>query len=1057
MAVTRGRAGAILLSLALGMVGCGGGSSGGGGGSGIAITTSGLSDGAVGTTYAATVTTNASAGTTLNWNLIGSLPPGLSIVYTNFEAFISGNPAAAGTFNFTLEVSDGGGNDSQALAITILPGPPSIVTTSLNDGVINLAYSAQITATGGSSAGYTWSVTSGSLPPGLSLTDGTPSATLSGTPTQTGTFNFTLNLIDSVGLTASQALSVTINNPAPLNITTVQLPGGVVGASYNELITAQDGTVAGYTWSVTSGSLPAGLSLSNGTPSATLSGQPTTSQTYNFDLTVTDSGGNMDTQSYTVTINPALVITTTTLPGALEGYPFSETISATGGTGLNYDFTLTGTPPPGLNLTDGTPDALFDGTPTTAGTYNFTIELIDSENNMTSQAYTMDIVLGDPIRLRTFILPHGQQNQPLTLEIEAAGGIVGTDPSFALSSGSLPPGMSITQPSTGSKVGSIGGTPTTPGHYRYAIEVTDGFSTVEHEYVTTIAVPTRWIVYRADLTTSAFEELYAVDISTGTPGTPIALDPMHEVTDDFEYKFSWDGNWLFYIGNAPGRVYGIDMSGPTPGTPVELTSAGHVGDVNAIQISPDDRWLVYAGDQDVLNQDELYAVDISGGAPFPAPIKISTATPPTNSDVLDDDIDPTSYIPGLVYGSPSPSTFDGYAFSPDGNWLAYRHDGMVDNFIEVWVLDMSGTTPGLPQRAIDRNPPHTTVAEEFCWSNDSQWLAITGDYEIDGDLEIYVVNMDSIGVETNVTGPQGGGGSLEVISGVGYYNYFTFAPDATSLVYRADPDVSLQYELFFCSLAGGTPMPGVKVSGGAIGTNEDVLGWVYSPDSRYLAYVSDEQTTDKNELYLVSVDEGVLGTPTIISHTPGIAAADVISFSTTDRNVVWASSDHIVFRSDGVTDAVNEAFVVDVSGGAPFPQPVALAPTPVTNGDVGTVWPLPDGDRVGLIGDILVDNSQDLFIAFISSPGTIHRVSNQTGAQTSITLEVADTADNDGGCFHSPNERLMGIFGDQLTSVVDELWINDISGAPPYPMPAQKVSPTNTNSALDVWSYLFQP
>ncbi len=186
------------------------------------------------------------------------------------------------------------------------PPPLAITTTTLPGGTVAQPYSQSVTATGGTSTGYSWSVVSGSLPPGLALSPtGTPSATLSGTPTAPGTYNFTVQVADSAASTDTQALAVTITAAPALTITTTTLPGATVGAAYSQSVTATGGTTP-YTWSVVSGSLPPGLALSpTGTPSATLSGTPTTEGTYNFTVQVTDNVAATDTQALSIVVSPS--------------------------------------------------------------------------------------------------------------------------------------------------------------------------------------------------------------------------------------------------------------------------------------------------------------------------------------------------------------------------------------------------------------------------------------------------------------------------------------------------------------------------------------------------------------------------------------------------------------------------------------------------------------------------------------------------------------------------------------------------------------------------------
>src|SRR4029077_9195293 len=108
---------------------------------------------------------------------------------------------------------------------------------------------------------YTWAVSSGSMPPGLNLSG----RTVSGTPTRTGTFVFTVQVTDNANppLKDSQDLSIKID-PLPLVITTTALPAGVVGNSYSQSLAATGG-VTPYRWSVSTGSLPSGLSLAGNT------------------------------------------------------------------------------------------------------------------------------------------------------------------------------------------------------------------------------------------------------------------------------------------------------------------------------------------------------------------------------------------------------------------------------------------------------------------------------------------------------------------------------------------------------------------------------------------------------------------------------------------------------------------------------------------------------------------------------------------------------------------------------------------------------------------------
>lgn len=207
-------------------------------------------------------------------------------------------------------------NRTNQVNITVVPGP-SFTSPTLPGGYVGTAYSAMISVTGGI-APYTWTVASGALPNGLSLSNAnTATVTIGGKPTMVGTFNFTIQVTDSAGATfTSGMLSIQIQAANTLRITsTSPLPNGTVGTAYSFTFAASGGTLP-YTWSVATGStLPSPLTLS---AAGVLSGTPTTQGTSSFGITVTDSEN--PTVSMTVTFSLTInAMGTGTLTG---GYAF---------------------------------------------------------------------------------------------------------------------------------------------------------------------------------------------------------------------------------------------------------------------------------------------------------------------------------------------------------------------------------------------------------------------------------------------------------------------------------------------------------------------------------------------------------------------------------------------------------------------------------------------------------------------------------------------------------------------------------------------------------------
>ena len=221
-------------------------------------------------------------------------------------ALISGATASTYTLsgadtNFTMRsvvtASNSGGSTAAVSAQTgVVPPPPlAITTSSLPGGIQNTSYSATVTATGGLSP-YTWSITAGNLPTGLTLSPS--SGVISGNPTVTGTSNFTVQVKDTRSVTTTMPLSLTV--AVPLTVTTTSLPSGTQLASYSATLAATGGTPP-YTWSISSGTLPSGLTLSSS--SGLISGISTVTGTSNFTVQVRDANSLTNAKPLSLTMN----------------------------------------------------------------------------------------------------------------------------------------------------------------------------------------------------------------------------------------------------------------------------------------------------------------------------------------------------------------------------------------------------------------------------------------------------------------------------------------------------------------------------------------------------------------------------------------------------------------------------------------------------------------------------------------------------------------------------------------------------------------------------------
>jgi len=380
------------------------------------------------------VTKTGLAGATVTFALTaGSLPPGLTMpAGSGSGTVITGNPTKAGTFNFTVKATDGSLTSTLAYQITVtVQGPPDQLLCSaangsflitgacvLPDAVLGLQYAGHLPTS--HQAGGTLSIIAGALPPGLSLpaTFGASGDTISGTPAQAdngNTYSFTVQGTGDQGQPLYQPYQITVDPNQPL---TVVLPtGGPGGTSSPVLFPATAGTAyaqdffsgggaAPYTWALTAGQLPPGLTLQTDSccgpryANDELAGTPTTAGTYTFTMQVSDYDGQQATQQFSLTIDPMPpLLLSGTGPCCNAGtvgtaYP-AIAFGATGGE-TPYTFSVAaGQVPPGLSFSSGNPGTynnnVLSGTPTKAGTFAFTMKVTDSLGDTASQGFSITI------------------------------------------------------------------------------------------------------------------------------------------------------------------------------------------------------------------------------------------------------------------------------------------------------------------------------------------------------------------------------------------------------------------------------------------------------------------------------------------------------------------------------------------------------------------------------------------------------------------------------------------------------------------------------------------
>ncbi|MBI1762033.1 MAG: VCBS repeat-containing protein [Acidobacteria bacterium] len=305
----------------------------------------------------------------------GALPVGLSL---SAAGVLSGTTAEQGNFTFAVKATDANGCFNTRPYTLAIGACPTITFNPqiLAPAPVGQTYIHSILADGGA-APYNFSVSAGSLPPGIALSSG---GVLNGTPTTLGSFGFTLKATDSNGCSGTRSYTLTITCQL-ITLNPEALPQASVGQSYSQTFTASGGN-APYTFSQNGGTLPTGLTL---TPAGVLSGTPSAVGNFTFAVKVTDAGGCMVTHSYAVAACAPITVNPATLPAGRPGqlYP-ALTFTGTGGIDP-YTFVLTGTLPTGLSFNAG----VLSGTPTQPGGFPLTVTATDGNGCVGSRSYTL--------------------------------------------------------------------------------------------------------------------------------------------------------------------------------------------------------------------------------------------------------------------------------------------------------------------------------------------------------------------------------------------------------------------------------------------------------------------------------------------------------------------------------------------------------------------------------------------------------------------------------------------------------------------------------------------
>lgn len=322
----------------------------------------------------------------------GSLPSGLSL--DRNSGALNGTTSSFGNYTFNVKVSDSlNASVEKSFAIYVYP-PITINNSSLSSGTIGSSYTQTLTASGGYPGSYCWSLYSGSLPAGLTLSS---SGVIGGTPQTAGSYTFTVqvgNTCSNPATIARQQYTVVVY--PTISITSNTLSSGKEGNAYSQTLSATGGN-GSYVWSISAGSLPAGLTLST---AGIISGTPTTGGDYTFTARVSDTqnpAAATATKQFTINISYLPVtISTVALANGTAGTAYNQTLTATGGK-APYEWTITsGSLPFGWSLDSTNGIGIISGITTDVGSFSFTVQAKDSQTTpvTASQSYLFNVTNG---------------------------------------------------------------------------------------------------------------------------------------------------------------------------------------------------------------------------------------------------------------------------------------------------------------------------------------------------------------------------------------------------------------------------------------------------------------------------------------------------------------------------------------------------------------------------------------------------------------------------------------------------------------------------------------
>jgi hypothetical protein len=540
-----------------------------------AITSGGSATFTVGTAGTFSVTTAGSPTTAITES--GTLPSGVTFTDNgNGTATLAGTPAsgASGSYPITITAANGvGSNATQSFTLTVNAAPtaPAITSGGSTTFTAGTVGSFSVTTAGNPTAAIT---ESGTLPSGVTFTDnGNGTATLAGTPASgaSGSYPITITAANGVGSNATQSFTLTVNPAtAPPVITSANSTTIAAGTAGSFTVTTTGTPTASIT-ATSSPALPSGLTFKdNGNGTATLAGTPPAGSqgTYTLTVNASNSAGTA-TQTFALTVNSGLAITSASSAPATSGQAFSFTVTTTGTPAPTL--THTGTLPSGITFTansNGT--ATLAGTPAASaeGAYPLTLTAKNSTGT-TSQAFTLTVNNAPTFTSAASVTETA--GTAFTFTAAASG-----YPTPTLSATGLPSRVSFSGGTNGT--GTLSGTTSVAaGTYSLTLTATNAGGSVSQTFTLTVkaagtAVPLPTFTSAATATATAGKAFTFTVTTVGSPTTTYTTNVTHGGTMPAGVSFSNNGDGTATISGTPTAASG----GTYPITITAKNSAGTV-------------------------------------------------------------------------------------------------------------------------------------------------------------------------------------------------------------------------------------------------------------------------------------------------------------------------------------------------------------------------------------------------------------------------------------------------------------------------------------------------